>query len=1162
MGTSRSCIPLSARQIDQYYVFLASPGDVSGERRHVRQFFERYNRYTAHLWNVRFEVVDWENYSTIGVGRPQELITQQTLEKYRNSLALVIGIMGQRFGSPTGKAESGTEEEFKWAMENHQKHGFPEIKWFFRKTDKLETSTDLAEAHKALEQWEKVLAFRRRMQDFENPVFYTEYPNPAGFRDVFENDLNRWLADSSRPWISERAATRKVTTTTLSPPGKYYEKIERDFHRLDIAGIDNDRAFEIPLSEIYVRLRVMFDEDAQEETEDHESGPIDIQTALLRYPKLVIVGDPGSGKSTFLKYIALTLAQSLLTGNSGIALDKLCLSEPLPIPIFLSCWDLADFLKQRKQVQLSTLVEFVATRLAACEFPASTDGVERLLDSGNCCLLFDGLDEVPTDAGREAVSRLLVNCVGRYGDNRFVITSRIRAYTGGAILKGEFTRCDIQPFDADDRAEFIKNWVALLFRIPPDAVHAKGSQALQELNALTHGIEASDGIRPLAVNPLLLTVIAIVHWNRKRLPEQRVELYNECIDVLLGQRKEAEHIQLSHTAPALDEQREEQAHEDRAWVRKRFAEIALHILRQEGDRDEATKADMIRLLIPRFMDRGAANEEQAAARADLFLDRQELRSGLLVSRRAQSYGFVHLTFQEYLAAWQLSNMDFDNVAQITQPRLRSAKWFETLQLLGGQWARESDEKADHYIAWLLENRGTTITEQAPVVALCANVVKDIRGVAELKPQTRGTFKEAVEATLDAFRTGSGVPAKTQLEILEALGQLGSAVKSHLIDATKASLFQVRRRAIEMLLSHLSDDELFAMDHILEDRSREPICSYVRALIDRDKERAVHFLIELGWFGEKRGEGILKALRLGGTLKERGDRLLMTRMGTHCLASWIRTEALQVLANTWPDETTRKLLAERAVQDEHYSTREVALQTLAEKWPNENTRKLLAERAVQDKDEGVRRVALEALAEKWLDETTRKQLTECAVQDKDENVRRVALEALVEEWPDEHTRKLLTERAVQDKDEDVRRVALEALVEEWPDEHTRKLLTERAVQDKDYSPRSVALKALAEKWPDETTRKLFAERAVDPSLNVRQRAGCWYTLSKTHSEFGRIVFTKDLDGVTPYLDPAKPISGMHIKRAAKKASVPDDEIDETVRSLSAHLGWDITKGVAG
>ena len=137
------------RSLKQYHVFLASPGDVNEERQRVRQFFERYNQSTAHLWNVRFDVVDWENYSTIGVGRPQELISEQTLEKYQPSLALVIGIMGQRFGSPTGKADSGTEEEFNWAMESHEKHSFPEIKWFFRETATLETPTDPEDAIQA-----------------------------------------------------------------------------------------------------------------------------------------------------------------------------------------------------------------------------------------------------------------------------------------------------------------------------------------------------------------------------------------------------------------------------------------------------------------------------------------------------------------------------------------------------------------------------------------------------------------------------------------------------------------------------------------------------------------------------------------------------------------------------------------------------------------------------------------------------------------------------------------------------------------------------------------------------------------------------------------------------------------------------------------------------
>ena len=204
---------LSPHTTHTYHVFLASPGDVAAERQYVRKFFDEYNRHTAHIWNARFEVVDWENYSTIGVGRPQELITQQTLEKYRDSLALVIGIMAQRFGSPTGKAESGTEEEFNWAMENHAASGFPEVKWFFRKVDRLDgLPADPAEAIKALEQWQKVRAFRRRMQDLNNPVFYTEYPGAAGFAEVFERDLNQWLADPDRPWAAGRAAKARCAT--------------------------------------------------------------------------------------------------------------------------------------------------------------------------------------------------------------------------------------------------------------------------------------------------------------------------------------------------------------------------------------------------------------------------------------------------------------------------------------------------------------------------------------------------------------------------------------------------------------------------------------------------------------------------------------------------------------------------------------------------------------------------------------------------------------------------------------------------------------------------------------------------------------------------------------------------------------------------------------
>lgn len=175
---------LTPKNLDEYHVFLASPGDMGRERQEVRRFFESYNQTTARQWGARFEVIDWENYATAGVGRPQELITKQTLDRYRNSLALVIGLMGQRFGSPTGTHESGTEEEFELASSSHRQTGFPEIKWFFRKIDTFEAPSNPKQIMIALEQWKKVHAFRKRLEE-EHQLFLRALLTLAIFETSF-----------------------------------------------------------------------------------------------------------------------------------------------------------------------------------------------------------------------------------------------------------------------------------------------------------------------------------------------------------------------------------------------------------------------------------------------------------------------------------------------------------------------------------------------------------------------------------------------------------------------------------------------------------------------------------------------------------------------------------------------------------------------------------------------------------------------------------------------------------------------------------------------------------------------------------------------------------------------------------------------------------------
>ena len=147
-------------------------------------------------------MVDWENFSQAGVGRPQLLINQQTLERFRDSLALVVALMGRRFGSPTGKRESGTEEELEWALDSHRRTGFPEVKLFFQRFDDFYVpSTDPQEIERALEQWKKVQTFKSYLHaSGPKQLYYKEFAEITELRTQLSEDLSQWLTSNDRPW--------------------------------------------------------------------------------------------------------------------------------------------------------------------------------------------------------------------------------------------------------------------------------------------------------------------------------------------------------------------------------------------------------------------------------------------------------------------------------------------------------------------------------------------------------------------------------------------------------------------------------------------------------------------------------------------------------------------------------------------------------------------------------------------------------------------------------------------------------------------------------------------------------------------------------------------------------------------------------------------------
>lgn len=113
-------------EVNKLLIFLASPGDVKSERRHVDKVVEELNRTIAPKMNLVLDVIRWEEDTFPGYGADaQALINRQIAEMANYSL--FVGIMWNRLGTPTPRAESGTVEEFERAAAAFALHRQPAI---------------------------------------------------------------------------------------------------------------------------------------------------------------------------------------------------------------------------------------------------------------------------------------------------------------------------------------------------------------------------------------------------------------------------------------------------------------------------------------------------------------------------------------------------------------------------------------------------------------------------------------------------------------------------------------------------------------------------------------------------------------------------------------------------------------------------------------------------------------------------------------------------------------------------------------------------------------------------------------------------------------------------------------------------------------------------
>jgi predicted NACHT family NTPase len=882
---------------------------------------------------------------------------------------------------------------------------------------------------------------------------------------------------------------------------------------------------------------------------------------LARNRLTVVVGNPGSGKSSLLKYFALQWA------NEN--------REAIPLLI-----DLREYVKERLGIP-----EYFASACTAFRL----DGLEldKRLSTGEASLFLDGLDEIFDVSVRASVIEEVAALASRYPQAQIVVASRIVGYEPEQLQNAGFAHATLEDFDDQQIIQFLHHW----HQIADDDL--KDRLRLQE--RIERAIAESRAIRELAGNPLLLTMMAILNRNQE-LPRDRTELYREASRVLLQEWDVGKAISVDTFARQEKEQ----------LLRELAGEMQQAAGGLGGNLIERTR------LVGCFRKFLSELDVQDSYGKSLALVQQLTERNFILSfAGADHFSFVHRTFLEYYCAcWFVQRFEKKQTLTLAQLRedvfgkhWRDERWHEVLRLIAGM---VEEKKAEELILFLMSSDGCS--EKFANLLLAARCLSEVRNrhslqatseslwirlateASRYEPQYYYDEWEAESETGETRRQAIAQLAtvwreeKTRLWLRATVQQdddwiareaaLRELAQGWKDDCDTLLLVQdrarsdehraVRQAALQELARVWKDDPAtipLLQDRACSDEESDVRYAAVQALARgwRNEPDTLPFLKDRARSDEDNSVVRVAVQELARGWKDAPATLLWLKNHVRADQSYtVRYTAVQELAQGWKDDPeTLLLLQDRARSDEHRAVRRSAMQELARGWKDDpDTLSILQDRISSDENPDVRRAAVHELARGWKEYSdTFPLLQDRARSDEDNSVRWVAAQELARGWRNEpDTLPFLKERARSDKDNAVRQAALQELVRGWKDyTDTLHWIQDRARSDENYAVRQVALQELARGWKnDPETLSLLKDRArSDEDYAVR------YAVVQ---ELAR-GWKKDPDIAPLLLDLARSDPNNHVRRSSLRELARGWQKDpETLTLLRDRISSDVDSEV--
>lgn len=674
-----------------------------------------------------------------------------------------VGLVGHLYGSgPAGREVSFTQGEHEAAVEA----GIPRL--LFVASDAFPLPPNLREPD-AL--WQRQQEFRSRVLR-ERVVAFFEAPDALATQVVAAlRNLESERAPSAR-----KLAVRAVAPDLTHAADLYLKNIVERFRYLDFKGLGvNDRLpLRLPLLDLFVplkarveapegetwergdwkreawkRLRLAGRRPTGEEAEvlgRRVSEPQPILDLLRENGGLVVLGDPGAGKTTLLKFLALALAS-----GQGEALG---LKGRLPALLPLAAY--ANVLAE-KDVRLDRFIARYAEE-RGIDLPLGPL-LEQAFAQGRVLLLLDGLDEVRDPGLRHTViERVIRDCYSaqRGAGNKLVLTSRIVGYRDIRPQAEGLAECTLVDFEDEEIAVFVEKWTAAVERMAAGDLPLAVRDAEREREELLDATRRNSGVRSLATNPLLLTILAVMKRQGVALPERRVELYQTYIEALLRSWNLVRSL-AGRSSRDLD----------LVETLKVLAPLALW-MHQISPGVGLVKEWDLHLELERIYreERGSTDPEKETRR---FLEDVREHAALLLDRGGRQYGFIHLTFQEYLAAMALAQKGQQEIAPVVDElakHIGEATWHEVSLLTIGYLGivQKRDEAASAVVEELITRNPGPLGES---LVVAGKAVIDV-GAAGVTPSCR----QQVVTTLLAAMRSQEIPARLRAAAGRVLADLG------------------------------------------------------------------------------------------------------------------------------------------------------------------------------------------------------------------------------------------------------------------------------------------------------------------------------------------------------------------------------------------------------